>query len=101
MTVTFAAVGVLLGVVLPTARAAQGVGVLLFFVFLNLGGAGAPAAILPDAMATVQAFVPLMPATTLLRGPWLGLGWDGGAIAVLVGMLVVSVALVGWRLRRE
>jgi hypothetical protein len=70
-------------------------------MFLNLGGVGAPAAILPEAVATVQAFVPLTPATTLLRGPWLGLGWDTGAIAVLVGMLAVSVALVGWRLHRE
>lgn len=101
VTVAFAAVGVLLGVLLPTARAAQGVGVLLFFVFLNLGGAGAPAAILPETMATVQALVPLTPATTLLRGPWLGLGWDAGAAAVLVGMLAVSVGVIAWRLHRE
>lgn len=42
VTVAFASLGVLLGVLLPTARAAQGVGVLLFFMFVNLGGAGPP-----------------------------------------------------------
>jgi ABC-2 type transport system permease protein len=31
-TMTFAAIGVFLGAVLPTARAAQGVGVLLWFL---------------------------------------------------------------------
>jgi len=42
VSVAFAALGALLGVVLPTARSAQGLGVLLFFVFMMLGGAGPP-----------------------------------------------------------
>ena len=99
VTVAFAAVGTLLGVVLPTARAAQGLGVLLFFVFLMLGGAGPPAEVLPAAMATIGDVVPLSHAGALLRGPWLGLPWDGGAIAVMSGLLVVSLPLTWWRLR--
>ena len=40
--VGFAAIGILLGAVAPTARAAQAAGLLLWFVMLMLGGAGPP-----------------------------------------------------------
>src|SRR5829696_1771815 len=49
VTLAFAALGVLL----PTARAAQGLGVLLFFVFLMLGGAGPPREVLPRALGYI------------------------------------------------
>jgi ABC-2 type transport system permease protein len=101
VTLAFAALGTLLGSVMPTARAAQGLGVLLFFVFMMLGGAGPPQEVLPDAMATIGDAVPLTYAARLLRGPWLGDGIDGGAAAVVAGMLVVSAALTWWRVRAE
>lgn len=101
VTLAFAAFGALLGVLLPTARAAQGLGVLLFFVFLMLGGAGPPREVLPDTMATLGDAVPLTYAARVLRGPWLGDGWDGGASAVMVGLLVVSLGLTWWRWRAE
>lgn len=100
VTLAFAALGALLGVTMPTARAAQGLGVLLFFVFLMLGGAGPPPEVLPDAMRTLSDVVPLTYAARVIRGPWLGLGWDGGAVTVLVGLLVVASALTMWRFRR-
>jgi ABC-2 type transport system permease protein len=99
ITVAFAALGAFIGVVMPTARAAQGLGVLLFFVFLMLGGAGPPVEVLPDAMSTVSDFIPLTYAGAVLRGPWLDRPWDGGALAVMSGLLVVSVGLTWWRLR--
>lgn len=99
VTVAFAALGALIGVVLPTARAAQGLGVLLFFVFLMLGGAGPPREVLPGAMTAISDVVPLTYAGRVLRGPWLDLGWDGRAAAVMGGVLVVSLALTWWRLR--
>ena len=46
----FAALGVLLGAVLPNARSAQALGVLLWFVMLILGGAGPPPEVLTGAM---------------------------------------------------
>jgi ABC-2 type transport system permease protein len=101
ITVAFAALGALLGSVLPTARAAQGLGVLLFFVFMMLGGAGPPREVLPDAMATVADGVPLTHAGRLIRGPWLGGAWDGGAVLVMTGILVVSTALAAWRVRAQ
>jgi ABC-2 type transport system permease protein len=100
VTLAFAALGILLGVVLPTARAAQGLGVLLFFVFMMLGGAGPPPEVLPSAMQTLGDLVPLTYAARLLRGPWLDMGWDWPAAAVMAGMLVVASALAWWRLRQ-
>jgi ABC-2 type transport system permease protein len=100
VTLAFAALGALLGVTMPTARAAQGLGVLLFFVFLMLGGAGPPPEVLPDAMRTLSDIVPLTHAGRVIRGPWLGLGWDAGAVWVMIGLLVVASALTMWRFRR-
>lgn len=99
VTLAFTALGALLGLLLPTARAAQGLGVLLFFVFLMLGGAGPPREVLPTAMARLGDVVPLTHAARLLRGPWHDLGWDLGALAVVVGLLVTCAAGVWWRLR--
>lgn len=99
VTLAFAALGALLGLTLPTARAAQGLGVILFFVFLMLGGAGPPREVLPDAMARLGDVVPLTHAARLLRGPWHELGWDAGALAVVVGLLVTCLVLTWWRIR--
>jgi hypothetical protein len=43
----FAAIGVLLGALLPTPRAAQGVGVLLWFGMFLIAGSGPPPEVLP------------------------------------------------------
>jgi ABC-2 type transport system permease protein len=99
VSLSFASLGVLLGLVLPTARAAQGLGVLLFFVFLMLGGAGPPREVLPSAMLLLSDLTPLTYAAALLRAPWLGDAWDTTATLVLVGLLVGSTALTSWRLR--
>ncbi|WP_107775106.1 ABC transporter permease [Nocardioides sediminis] len=99
--VAFAALGALLGFLLPTARAAQGLGVLLFFVFMMLGGAGPPKEVLPTALSRVADGLPVTYASDLVRGPWMGQGWDGTALLVLVVMLVACVGLTAWRLRRE
>jgi ABC-2 type transport system permease protein len=101
VSLAFAALGALLGLLLPTARAAQGAGVLLFFVFLMLGGAGPPREVLPSAMMRVSDLTPLTYAARLLRAPWLGGSWDVTAAAVMTGLLVISVALTSWRLGRE
>lgn len=101
VVLAFSALGSLLGLVHRTARAAQGLGVLLFFVFMMLGGAGPPREVLPDALVTLGDLVPLTYAARALRAPWLGEAWDLGALAVVAGLLVVSVALTAWRLRTD
>lgn len=101
VAVAFAVLGTLLGLLLPTARAAQGLGVLLFFVFMMLGGAGPPREVLPDALVAVGDAIPATYAGAVLRGPWLGGDWDVTALLVMVGMLVVCTAATGWRLRTD
>jgi ABC-2 type transport system permease protein len=93
----FAALGVLLGLLLPTARAAQGWGVLLFFVFMMLGGAGPPREVLPSGMRIVSDAVPVTYAARVLRKPWLDASWDWPATAVVVGLLVVCCLAAAWR----
>lgn len=73
--------------------------VLLFFVFLMLGGAGPPREVLPTAMARLGDVTPLTHAARVLRGPWHGLGWDLGAVTVMATILVASLGLTAWRLR--
>jgi ABC-2 type transport system permease protein len=101
VSTAFAALGALLGSVMPTARAAQGLGVLLFFVFMMLGGAGPPREVLPEAMGRISDVVPLTYAARLLREPWLDTGFDWAAAGVMAGMLAVSAALTWLRLRRR
>jgi ABC-2 type transport system permease protein len=99
VSLAFASLGALLGLVLPSARAAQGLGVLLFFVFLMLGGAGPPREVLPNTMLRLSDLTPLTYAARLLRAPWLGAAWDLTATAVMAGLLIGSAALTSWRLR--
>jgi ABC-2 type transport system permease protein len=99
--VTFSALGGLLGLVMPTARAAQGLGVLLFFVFMMLGGAGPPKEALSASLQRVADAVPVTHAGAMLRDPWLYGGWDLGATAVMAGILAGCLALTAWRLREE
>ena len=101
MSTAFAALGALLGFVMPTARTAQGLGVLLFFVFMMLGGAGPPSEVLPAALARIGDAVPVTYAGQLLRDPWLDLGWDATPVLVMAGLLVGSLLLTAWRLRSE
>jgi ABC-2 type transport system permease protein len=90
----FVAFGGVLGLLLPTARAAQAVGVLLFFVFMMLGGAGPPREVLPTALGRIADLVPVTHGGRLLRGPWTGRDWDLVSAGVMAGLLVVSVALI-------
>jgi ABC-2 type transport system permease protein len=97
----FAMIGSLLGLVVPTARAAQGIGIMLWFVMLILGGSGPPPEVLPDAMNAVGALTPLRHAAFLIQDAWLGFGWNAYESAVVGGFFVVSLALTAIVLRRR
>jgi hypothetical protein len=70
-------------------------------VFINLGGPGPPPALLPEAMGTVGSLVPVTPASELLRGPWLGLGWQPAAAIAMAGLVEVSLLVGAWRLHTQ
>ncbi|OGO29885.1 MAG: hypothetical protein A2Z29_05650 [Chloroflexi bacterium RBG_16_56_11] len=92
-TLSFSAVGFLLGAVLPSTRAAQGIGLILFFVMLILGGAGPPPEVLTGAMQIIGDITPLRWVILVLQDPWLGFGWAGQASLIVVGILLAATAL--------
>ena len=88
----FAGIGTLLGAVMPSTRAAQGAGLMLFFVMLFLGGAGPPTAVMSDTMKRIGDFLPLTYAVDALQAAWNGSGWDASALIVLCAVAIVT----GW-----
>ena len=99
--VTFAMLGSLLGLAVPTARAAQGIGIMLWFVMLILGGAGPPPEALPDAMNLVGSLTPLKHVVILIQDGWLGFGWNGKEALMVGGFFAASAALTAVVLRRR
>jgi ABC-2 type transport system permease protein len=85
---TFAVLGLFLGLALPTARAAQGAGVMLWFTLLMISGTGPPLEVLPNSLRTVGDLTPLKHVVILVQDPWLGFGWNGAQTLVVGGFLV-------------
>jgi len=99
-TLSFASVGVLLGAVLPTARSAQGAGLLLFFAMMMLSGAGPPREVMTQAMVRMGDVMPLTYVIESLQDPWLGFAWNpvpfGIVLAVMVAAATLSVRAFRW-----
>jgi ABC-2 type transport system permease protein len=89
-TICFATFGFFLGAVLPSTRSAQGIGLILFFVMMILGGAGPPPEVLKGAMNVVGTLNPLRPVILMLQDPWLGFGWHAVASLIVVGITATS-----------
>ncbi len=99
--VAFGLFGLVLGSVLPNARAAQGAGVLFWFVVLIIGGAGPPPEVLPTAMGIVGRLTPMYPAVVAVQDPWFGGGWNPAMLGVLAAIGAASWLLAAARLRRD
>lgn len=97
----FTAIGFFLGAVLPSTRAAQGLGLILFFVMMILGGAGPPPEVLTGAMDVLGKITPLRHAIIMLQDPSLGFGWNLNASLIVVGYMVVATLLAGRFFRWE
>ena len=92
-TLCFTSLGVLLGAILPSTRAAQGIGLLLFFVMMILGGAGPPREVMSSVMLAVSNITPIWYVIQLLQDPWLGFGWQVNAALIVGGITIVATAL--------
>ncbi len=99
--VSFTALGFFLGAVLPSTRAAQGLGLILFFVMMMLGGAGPPPEVLTGAMGVIGDIIPLRHVILMLQNPWLGFSWHTSASLITVGITVVSALLAARFFRWE
>jgi ABC-2 type transport system permease protein len=100
-TICFSCFGFFLGAVLPSTRAAQGVGMLLFFIMMILGGAGPPPEVLSTAMRVIGEATPLHWVIYMLQDPWLGFGWHTNASLIVGGITVVSAGLAARFFRWE
>ncbi len=99
-SLSFLAVGFLLGHLARTARAAQAIGMLAFLPMWLLSGAGPPEDLLSDGLQRVAELLPLTYAVRAVREPWLGHGSDTTALAVLTLMLVAAGGLATRRVRQ-
>jgi ABC-2 type transport system permease protein len=90
----FISIGIALGMALPSSRSAQGLGMLLFFPFFLLGGAGPPPDAMGDPMSSIANVVPLTHVVRSIQEPWLDLGSPTGHIAVLAAL--VGLATIAW-----
>jgi ABC-2 type transport system permease protein len=86
----FISIGIALGMALPSARSAQGLGMLLFFPFFLLGGAGPPPDAMGDPLSTIANAIPLTHVVRAIQEPWLDLGSPTGHLAVLAALAVLA-----------
>jgi ABC-2 type transport system permease protein len=92
-TLSFFALGFVLAGLMPTARTAQVVGLVILYPMLFLSGAGFPRELLPESILKISTFLPLTYVVTLLRGLWIGDAWSLHLteVIVLAGLLVLGV----------
>jgi ABC-2 type transport system permease protein len=84
------ALGFVLAAVLPTARSAQTVGMVLFYPMIFLSGATIPREIIPENIRAYARILPLTHVVNLLRGMWIGDPWASHLleVGVLLGLLI-------------
>ncbi len=94
-SLSFFGLGFILAGIMPNARTAQIVGMVLLYPMLFLSGAGFPSELLPEAIKKISAFLPLTYVVNLLRGLWIGDAWSAHLldVGVLAGMLVLGVII--------
>jgi len=95
--VCFIGLGVLLGSVLPSARSAQAVGLVLFFPSFLLGAGGPPPHVMGAAVRAVARPLPLTLLTDAVRSPWLGTGTAAASLLGLAGLTVLVAAIAARR----
>lgn len=94
-SLSFFAIGFVLASLMPTARTAQVVGMVMLYPMLFLSGAGFPRELLPETILKISKFLPLTHVVTLLRGLWVGdaLNSHLNEIGILVGIMVLGVLI--------
>lgn len=99
---TMTALGTAIGLVAPTARAAQALGLLLFLPMWLLGGGGPPRDAMSAPMAQVADLLPLTQVTAIIRKPWL---FESASVRsdllVLALWLAISLGFAALLLRRR
>jgi len=98
-SVLFVSIGILLGTVLPSARSAQAVGLLLFFPSFLLGAGGPPPHVMGTVARSIAKPLPLTLVTKSVRDPWLGIGTPTSQLLTVVGLAVLALVFAIRRAR--
>lgn len=99
----FFSVGYLIAGIVPSARVAQAVGMVIFFPMMFLSGAGMPLPLLPEVLQKVSDYIPLSYVVRLIQGLWFGDPWASLWVPtlVLVAMLLAGTLLASKLFRWE
>ncbi|MFE6964202.1 ABC transporter permease [Agromyces sp. NPDC057679] len=89
-TAAMFAVGLLIAALAPSGRAANGIGVLLYFPMAYLAGLIQPASQMPDILVTIGEFTPLGAFRQTMSEVWVG----GAADPVLLGVMAAYAVVV-------
>ena len=89
-TAAFGAIGLLLASAVGGSRAAQGIGLLLFFALWLISGTAPPRAVLPGGLRDVGELLPLTHLMTAVQDAWFGFGWNTTSLAVLAAYAVAA-----------
>jgi ABC-2 type transport system permease protein len=96
-SLSFLSIGFTLAGILPTVRSSWVVAMVLLYPMMFLSGAFFTVTLLPAAIRTISAFMPLTYVVNLLHGLWIGDSWgmhllDTGVLAgvLLIGIIVSS-----------
>jgi ABC-2 type transport system permease protein len=100
---SFFALGFVLAGLLPTARTAQIVAMVLFYPMIFLSGATLPREILPESIQKFAQVLPLTHVVTLLRGLWMGEPWGDhlGEVGILSALLIIGILISARTFRWE
>lgn len=83
-------IGGMLAAMARTARAAQAIGMAVYFPMLFLSGSAFPRAMMPPGVQKVSSVFPMTHANELIGGLWLRGEWHWLSVAVLSGILLVA-----------
>jgi ABC-2 type transport system permease protein len=98
-TVSLVLIGIAIGLAVPSARAAQAIGLLAFFPVYLLGGGGPPRGAMTGPMQAVSEALPsTVPAIT---EPWLGVSTFSSQLVALTAWGAAALAASYWFARRR
>lgn len=91
--IAFSAISFVIAGLVSSPRVAQAVGMAILLPMLFLAGSAMPRAMLPEGMQRIGDFLPLTYVVELVKGLWLGSGWNMTSVAVLTVILILGLIL--------